>query len=235
MDRVANQVFSASGSVCLSSAIPAAIARGVGASVHLAYAGFLRLGEPALLEVPARRARAIGRGRRLWTAKARWGCSEKYRVPTRIAVPERPLRKTTPIDPVGLDDAGFSHGVWSPGLGARRQPSRPISVSWGLCWGQLRTRGQRRALALSTGLYSTVNLTGSTNSRNGAVREKLTMHRRAPPAPAAANGYPASGKYADYDPTRPRRPARSSCAGRYGIHRHRILLRPRIRRKLGVE
>ena len=44
----------------LSSAIPAAIARGVGASVHLAYAGFLRLGEPALLEVPARRARAIG-------------------------------------------------------------------------------------------------------------------------------------------------------------------------------
>ena len=195
MDRVANQVFSASGSVCLSSAIPAAIARGVGASVHLAYAGFLRLGEPALLEVPARRARAIGRGRRLWTAKARWGCSEKYRVPTRIAVPERPLRKTTPIEPVGLDDAGFSHGVWSPGLGARRQPSRPISVSWGLCWGRLRTRGQRRALALSTGLYSTVNLTGSTNSRNGAVREKLTMHpparrprlRRRTAIPRAAN------------------------------------------------
>ena len=187
MDRVANQVFSASGSVCLSSAIPAAIARGVGASVHLAYAGFLRLGEPALLEVPARRARAIGRGRRLWTAKARWGCSEKYRVPTRIAVPERPLRKTTPIEPVGLDDAGFSHGVWSPGLGARRQPSRPIPVGWGLCWGRLRTRGQRRALALSTGLYSDRQPDRKyKQSQRRSARKINYASARAPPAPAAA-------------------------------------------------
>jgi hypothetical protein len=52
----------------------------------------------------------------------------------------------------------------------------------GAVWGRLRTRGQRRALALSTGLHSVVNLTRSTSSPghkrgySGAAHEKIVTH-----------------------------------------------------------
>ena len=42
----------------------------------------------------------------------------------------------------------------------------------GAIWGRLRTRGQRRALVLSTGLYSVVNLTSSTSSRDGWMKQR---------------------------------------------------------------
>ena len=68
------------------------------------------------------------------------------------AVSYRQSAESEPPRPGGV-------AVWSPGLGARRKPSRPIPVSWGQFWGRIRTRGQRRALALSTGLDRVVNLT----------------------------------------------------------------------------
>ena len=93
------------------------------------------------------------------------------------AVSYRQSAESEPPRPGGV-------AVWSPGLGARRKPSRPIPVSWGQFWGRIRTRGQRRALALSTGLDRQPDLKyklagTQTRSQRRSARRMNSLH---PPA-----------------------------------------------------